>query len=68
VVYLQKQSLLVGKEKMPMQLEKIQNKMGASEEKEEDDSRRKDVEGWVKCNVDASFIDEDKTGSWGVCD
>jgi hypothetical protein len=33
-------------------------KLLASEEKEEEDTWRKPKEGWVKCNVDASYMEE----------
>jgi hypothetical protein len=45
---------------------KISEKYVATKENEDNNSWKKPEEGWVKCNVDASFIKEDRTGSWGA--
>jgi ribonuclease HI len=35
-------------------------------ENNENNTWMKPEEGWIKCNVDASFLSEGKTGSWGA--
>ena len=53
-----------GKEKVHQ--EKLIKHHSSTQEKEVKESWGKPEEGWVKCNVDASFSSSDMAGAWGA--
>jgi hypothetical protein len=53
-----------GKEKVHLNLEKYNQVQ--CQEKVTIGSWEKPKVGWIRCNVDASFTHEEKTGAWGA--